>query len=124
MINEVKIYKPYRKTEAYEALNNQERVKKMWLGENLDRLILDRVISTEELLKRENEAISKIAYPKDKTLTRWRWMEERPTVICQNPSCRKETVNLSPNSKKYYCSTTCGMAFRDAKKALEKKGIG
>ena len=116
-MNEVKIYKPYRRTDSYMALDTQAQS----LEENLDRLVLDRVISTEELLNRGNEAITKISYPKDKTITRWRSMEERTKVVCQNPSCRKETVNLSSGGIKYYCSKACGMAFRDAKKALERK---
>jgi len=108
-MDEVKVYKPYFRTDKYIALSDKGKQT----VQHPEKLVLVDVISVSRLLKRAEVYVHKISMSSsDRQLTSWRKLGEMKEVKCQNPACQKETVNRSTNKEKRFCSNKCGSAYR------------
>ncbi len=110
-MNEVRIYKPFNKTAKWASWtkNYQENWTK-WTGLDPEKLVLDHVISSEDLVKRGEEIIKKISTGKDRQFNGWRRMDDRALVKCL--WCLKITKNENVNGEKYFCTPRGGVNYR------------
>ena len=107
-MNEVRIYKPFRKTAVWASWTKDWQEAWVKAGMDPDRLVLDDVISPSELNERGNDLVKK--YSNGTVFKGWRNMAKRPLVKCLY--CGEETENANKNGIKEFCSLSCGVNYR------------